>query len=313
MPDFYVAAGTPGNKASLDSAPVRSELSAIAAAFAKLAPYTGNAGKLVRVNGAGTGYDVTSAIDGVPIGSTTPSTGAFTTLSATGMITASGGVTGALTGNASTATTLQTARTINGVSFNGSANITITANTPNALTAGSFLTSGGTFDGSAARTFAVDATSANTASKVVARDGSGNFSAGTITAALNGNASTASSATNASQLNGAVDSESNTGSTIAKRNSSGYLFSVYFNQSSSSSENPSIGSFFVETGSDGYHRKATLAHVQSQLGCALLASGPTFTGVVKGNNGGLGLGQISVTTTTGTPSGGSNGDFVLVY
>lgn len=34
---------------------------------------------------------------------------------------------GALTGNASTATTLQTARTINGVSFNGSANITVAA------------------------------------------------------------------------------------------------------------------------------------------------------------------------------------------
>lgn len=66
----------------------------------------------------------------------------------------------------------------------------------NALTAGSFLTSGGTYDGSAARTFAVDATSANTASKVVARDASGNFSAGTITAALSGNATTATTATN---------------------------------------------------------------------------------------------------------------------
>jgi hypothetical protein len=53
------------------------------------------------------------------------------------------------------------------------------------LTAGSYLT-GGTFNGSAAVTFAVDATDANTASKVVARDGSGNFSAGTITATLNG-------------------------------------------------------------------------------------------------------------------------------
>lgn len=66
----------------------------------------------------------------------------------------------------------------------------------NALTAGTFLTSGGTYDGSAARTFAVDATSANTASKVVARDASGNFSAGTITAALSGNATTATTATN---------------------------------------------------------------------------------------------------------------------
>lgn len=66
----------------------------------------------------------------------------------------------------------------------------------NALTAGTFLTSGGTFDGSAARTFAVDATSANTASKVVARDASGNFSAGTITATLSGSATSATTATN---------------------------------------------------------------------------------------------------------------------
>jgi hypothetical protein len=66
----------------------------------------------------------------------------------------------------------------------------------NALTAGSFLTSGGTFDGSAARTFAVDATDANTASKVVARDASGNFSAGTITATLSGAATSATTATN---------------------------------------------------------------------------------------------------------------------
>ena len=66
----------------------------------------------------------------------------------------------------------------------------------NALTAGTYLTSGGTYDGSVARTFAVDATSANTASKVVARDASGDFSAGTITAALTGNATTATTATN---------------------------------------------------------------------------------------------------------------------
>jgi hypothetical protein len=64
----------------------------------------------------------------------------------------------------------------------------------NALTAGTYLTSGGTFDGAAARTFAVDATAVNTASKVVARDASGNFSAGTITAALTGNATTATTA-----------------------------------------------------------------------------------------------------------------------
>jgi hypothetical protein len=46
---------------------------------------------------------------------------------------------------------------------------------------------------------ATTATSANTVSAIVARDGSGNFSAGTITATLTGNASTA---TNSTQLNG---------------------------------------------------------------------------------------------------------------
>jgi hypothetical protein len=95
-----------------------------------------------------------------------------------------------ISGNAATATKLATARTINGVPFDGSADITITSGAlTNPLTAGTYLTSTGTYDGSVARTFAVDATSANTVSKVVARDGSGNFSAGTITASLTGTAS----------------------------------------------------------------------------------------------------------------------------
>lgn len=112
-----------------------------------------------------------------------------------------GTITAALNGNASTATILQTARTINGVSFNGSSNITVTANSPNTLTRGTYLT-GSNFNGSAATTWAVDATSANTASKVVARDASGNFSAGTIAAALSGNATTATSLQTARTING---------------------------------------------------------------------------------------------------------------
>ncbi len=48
------------------------------------------------------------------------------------------------------------------------------------------------------------ATSANTANAIVARDGSGNFSAGTITATLNGNASTATSATSATTATSAT-------------------------------------------------------------------------------------------------------------
>lgn len=67
------------------------------------------------------------------------------------------------TGNAATATTLQTARNINGISFNGSANITITASTPAALTfnnGGSGVASGTSFDGSVARTISYNSVGA---------------------------------------------------------------------------------------------------------------------------------------------------------
>lgn len=93
-----------------------------------------------------------------------------------------------------------TSATDTAIAINGSAvtgNISGQAGSvANALTAGTYLTSGGTYDGSAARTFAVDATSANTASKVVARDSNGDFSAGTITATLSGSATSSGTATN---------------------------------------------------------------------------------------------------------------------
>lgn len=69
---------------------------------------------------------------------------------------------GALTGNASTATTLETARNINGVSFNGSADITIAASTTAALTIGDGL-SGTSFNGGSAVTIAADSTIARRA------------------------------------------------------------------------------------------------------------------------------------------------------
>ena len=78
-------------------------------------------------------------------------------------------------------------------------------------TPGTYLT-GSAYNGSAAQTWAVDATSANTASKVVARDASGNFSAGTITAALSGNATTASSLSNALTIGTGLSGTSYNGS-----------------------------------------------------------------------------------------------------
>jgi hypothetical protein len=158
-------------------------------------------------------------------GVTAPLTGNVTgnvTGDITGNVT--GNLTGNVTGNADTATALATARTIQlsgdvtgSVSFDGTGDVNITATVGDdthahiidnvdglqaaldakaddstTFTAGNYLTGGGTLG--ANRTFDVDATSANTASKVVARDASGNFSAGTITATLSGNASTATSA-----------------------------------------------------------------------------------------------------------------------
>lgn len=123
-----------------------------------------------------------------------------------------GTITAALSGNASTATKWATARTITlggdltgNVSIDGSGDVTLTAtvaansvalgtdttgNYVADVTAGNYITKSGTAGEGWSPTIAVDATSANTASKVVARDASGNFSAGTITATLNGNAST---------------------------------------------------------------------------------------------------------------------------
>lgn len=142
----------------------------------------------------------------IPLASATTS-GAVSTAAQTfaGTKTFSSTISGSIDGNAGSATILQTARAINGVDFNGSAAITVTANTNFALTRGTYLIGdSATFDGSAASTWSVDATNLNTASKVVARDASGNFSANNITATLIGNASTATSATNATTVTNGV-------------------------------------------------------------------------------------------------------------
>jgi hypothetical protein len=93
------------------------------------------------------------------------------------------------------------ASTISGVTLGGTL-ATLTMNT-----SGTGLSGSTTYNGSGAATFTVtsNATNANTASTIVARDASGNFSAGTITATLSGNASTATSATSATTATNATN------------------------------------------------------------------------------------------------------------
>lgn len=179
-----------------------------------------------------TGVIATSAIpnasltnSSTTIGTTAIALGASSTTLAGLTSVASTGFTGALTGNASTATTLATARAIQGVNFDGSAAITVVtagtgisvSGTAVSVTNGVYTTDTGSVTSamiandtivnadinSAAAIVdtklatiatagkvsnsATTAASANTASAIVARDASGDFAAGTITAALTGN------------------------------------------------------------------------------------------------------------------------------
>jgi hypothetical protein len=185
-------------------------------------------------------YVAAGAVSGTGLsGSSSSEGGTFTvTSNATALNTAStivardgsgdfaaGTVTAALSGNSTTATALATGRTIGmtgdvvwtSASFDGSGNVTGTAtiqansvalgtdttgNYVESVANGSYLTGGGAASEGTALTLGVDATNLNTASKVVARDASGNFAAGTITAALTGNASTATTLQTARNIGG---------------------------------------------------------------------------------------------------------------
>jgi hypothetical protein len=117
---------------------------------------TGDTGTVTNTMLAGSIANTKLANSSVTVGTTAIALGASsTTLAGLTSVTSTSFV-GALTGNASTATTLATARTINGTSFDGSANITITANTANnfVLRADSGTTEGTdlyTFNGGAAK------------------------------------------------------------------------------------------------------------------------------------------------------------------
>ncbi|WCS27216.1 hypothetical protein LOK46_10485 [Methylobacterium sp. NMS14P] len=101
----------------------------------------GNDSRIVGATQNAAAAIVNGTINGTAIGGTAPAAGAFTNLSA------SGGITGALTGNASTASALATARTLSlsgditgSASFDGSANVGIAGTlAASGVTAGSYV------------------------------------------------------------------------------------------------------------------------------------------------------------------------------
>ena len=124
-----------------------------------------------------------------------------------GNATFTGSVTGNVTGNADTATKLIQSRTINGVAFDGTQNITISASAASGLTAGAYITvnggSGSTFNGAEIQTWNVKADTGPVPLFLVARDASGDFAAREITATkFIGNADTATKLVSAKNING---------------------------------------------------------------------------------------------------------------
>lgn len=114
-------------------------------------------------------------------------------------------VSGNISGNAGSATVLATARTINGVSFNGSANISLNLNSSLTFNnGGSGSASGVTFNGGTATTI-----SYNT---VGAPSTTGAGASGTWAINISGNAATASTATTATTATTAVNGVVTTGS-----------------------------------------------------------------------------------------------------
>lgn len=101
---------------------------------------------------------------------------------------------------AAQATALQNTRTINGVGFNGSGNITVTANTPTALTlssSGNGVVSGSTFNGSTATVISYNSIGAPSLT--------GSGASGTWGISITGNAATATNATNATNATTALN------------------------------------------------------------------------------------------------------------
>jgi hypothetical protein len=82
--------------------------------------------------------------------------------------------------------------------------------------------------------------------------------------------------------------ESASGSTIVRRNSSGYIFGTYFNSSAGNGENPSIGQIWTQNTSDNYLRKSTPAHFISNLGLITTSNYSSYAlplsgGIVSGS------------------------------
>jgi hypothetical protein len=82
---------------------------------------------------------------------------------------------------------------------------------------------------------------------------------------------------NADQLLGAIPSVPYSPSSIVQRDTNGYVFGNYFNGNEVNGDGATISQFYIHNGVDGYHRRASVAQVQTALGVSgSVSSNGTF-------------------------------------
>ena len=236
----------------------------------------------------------------VTVGTTDISLGASaTTLAGLTSVTSTSFV-GALTGNASTVT--------NGVYTTDTGTVT------NTMLAGSIADSKLSTISTAGKVAnsATTATSSNTASAIVARDASGNFTAGTITAALTGNASTATKLAATKNINGvAFDGSAD----ITVTADASTLTSTTLNSSVVTSSLTALGTVTTGTWSAttiALNKGGTGATTQAGAANAVLPSQSSASGKYLTSDGtNVSWGTVDLTTRVAKTDFAAKGDILI--
>ena len=223
---YYNHGSYPTPNAPGSSAQMRAELELVTEGFNKLPALTGNANKVVTVNAGATGLQATSTLVGIAftsgtinssvIGGITPAAGSFTTLAASGGYTGAvtGNVTGNLIGNVTGNVTSTGASSFSSVTITGGTinNVSIGATTAQTVR-GTTVTATVGFAGNL--TGDVTGNVTGNLAGAVTGNVTGNVT-GDVTGGLTGNVTAASGAStfNDVTINGSLDMNSATGSTI---------------------------------------------------------------------------------------------------
>ena len=91
-------------------------------------------------------------------------------------------------------------------------------------------------------------------------------------------------------------------STIVERTSAGYVLATYFNQNSAYNENPSITSVAVMSGTDGYFRWSTLAHLEATMALSAIGGQIQPSQIVQSAVTQFAAAILASAALTGTPT-----------